>query len=113
MQIVAALSACAALPALGSIRAPCTLASVPAPGTASEVTMNIDDEKAALEKADIDIASARERITHQQALILELERDGHETSEASKLLSVLCETLRVMIEYRATIVDQINRLSKR
>jgi hypothetical protein len=74
--------------------------------------MDVDDEREALKKANRDIGTARERIARQEALIVELEHDGHSTSAAVTLLNVLKETLEAMLDYRATIVEQIERLSQ-
>jgi hypothetical protein len=75
--------------------------------------MNINDEQAALAKADVDIKLAVERIAHQTALIDELKRDGHDVTTAVELLSVLKGTLEAMLAYRMTIVEQIERLAQK
>jgi hypothetical protein len=75
--------------------------------------VNINDERAALDKADADIKLAHERIAHQTALIEELKRDGHDITTAVELLSVLKGTLEAMLAYRMTIVEQIERLERK
>ena len=72
--------------------------------------MNIVEEEEQLRKADIDITSGRKRIHRQEEIIGELRKDGHDSTAAVELLGVLRETLNAMIEHRALIKKQINRL---
>ena len=72
--------------------------------------MNLEEEKAALQKATDDISAASDRIQRQEALIKELAAEGHDTSTASELLVVLRGSLEAMIEHRGTIADMVAKI---
>jgi hypothetical protein len=74
------------------------------------VAMHLND---ALERADRDIATAREYIEHQKTLIKDLEGYGRDTTRAVKLLDVFQESRKAMLGYRALIVEQIEHLSSK
>jgi hypothetical protein len=72
--------------------------------------MDIEDEQQKLRKVDADIAAVDKRIERHTESIFEMERDGHDASMALELLTGMRETRRTMLELRALIVDEINRL---
>jgi hypothetical protein len=45
----------------------------------------------------------------QEALIAQLDRDGHDTTEAKKFLATLRETQAVHVEGRERIVKELER----
>jgi hypothetical protein len=75
--------------------------------------MNLDDKMRDLRQADDAISAAHSRIGRQFELLRALERDGHNTGLAEKLLSEMQSTLQVMIEYRATIAAAIDSIKSR
>ncbi|MEM5389950.1 hypothetical protein VSR68_41520 [Paraburkholderia phymatum] len=75
--------------------------------------MNLDDEMRDLRQADDAISAARSRIRRQFELLQALERDGHNTGLAEKLLAEMQNTLQAMIEYRATIAAAIDSIKSK
>jgi hypothetical protein len=73
--------------------------------------MDIETEKRLLVKADHDIAEGDHRIQRQIEILIELERNGHDTEQAMKLLSVLRESQQALRDHRDLIVENITRLS--
>jgi hypothetical protein len=55
-----------------------------------------------LAEAEEDVISSRRTIIRQRELILDLERDGHETGEAKRLLATFEEVLRLHMADRDT-----------
>lgn len=78
-----------------------------------EQNAELEGELRALDKADLDIESASERIQRQTELVQEMERDGHDASLAVKLLATMKESLHAMIDHRALIVERIDHLRQR
>ncbi|SAK88097.1 hypothetical protein AWB76_06280 [Caballeronia temeraria] len=72
---------------------------------------SLDDELRALSKADADLMDADARIQHQIDLIVELERDGHDTRAAKKLLAVFRETRAAMQGHRDLIAELVERMT--
>ena len=66
-------------------------------------------EQADLAKADADIAEGNARLSRQAALVEELERDGHDATEARKFLAMLRATLKEWHAHRAQIVRMIEQ----
>lgn len=60
-----------------------------------------------LDEADRQIAQGRAHIDKQRAIIADLERDGHDTTQASALLETLLESQRLHERRRATILRQL------
>ncbi|WP_084731291.1 hypothetical protein [Microvirga vignae] len=66
-------------------------------------------EREHLAKAECDIAEGERRITSQMLLIERMRRDGHDTSEAEKLLRTLRETLAAWQAHREAILLELER----
>jgi hypothetical protein len=64
-----------------------------------------------LASVDRHIARCRELITRQEALIGEMQSNGHDASRANALLETLVESLRVHKQYRATIRSSVDTMS--
>jgi hypothetical protein len=80
---------------------------------AAERAEELKAEKALLVKSEIDIARGRQRLRHQQNLLLELQADGHDTRQAERLVELMKETLaewerhHVMIEARIAYLESV------
>jgi hypothetical protein len=61
-------------------------------------------ETADLAQAERHLVEYRQRIADQERRILELQRDGHSTEEAEKLLAEFRETQRLGEEHRELIL---------
>jgi hypothetical protein len=70
----------------------------------------IEEEEAQLSRADYHIQRAQENIERQKELVQELDKDGHDTSNALRLLATLKDTLVAMQEHRQLIIEEIARL---
>jgi hypothetical protein len=66
-------------------------------------------EREHLSKAERHIAEGEERITRQMLLIDRLRREGHNVSEAERLLLTLRETLVTWQEHREEILRALAR----
>lgn len=77
--------------------------------------MDQQTERAHLRKAEADIASAREHIKRQEALLARLEDLDHnkEAEVARSVLQTMRQTLRVMEEHRQIILDQLSDMKAR
>ncbi|SIT51536.1 conserved hypothetical protein [Paraburkholderia piptadeniae] len=75
--------------------------------------MILEDEMRDLRLADNAIAAARSRIGRQLELLQVLERDGHDTELAEKLLAEMRRTLQTMIEHRAIIATAIGSIKSK
>ncbi|HEY2024044.1 hypothetical protein [Paraburkholderia sp.] len=73
--------------------------------------MNLQKEFESLAKAEEDIRLADERIEQQRRLTEQLKRDGHDTSTALEVLTVLCETREAMVNHKELIVEHIRRIT--
>jgi len=66
-------------------------------------------EREHLAKAERDIAEGERRITKQTLLIEKLREDGHDVTEAEKLLQTLQETLTEWEAHRDEILRELER----
>ena len=66
-------------------------------------------ERNHLAKAERDIAEGEERITRQMLLIEKMRQDGHDATEAEKMLRTLRETLSAWQEHREEILRELAR----
>ena len=60
-----------------------------------------------LAQANRHIAEFKRRVAEQAARVAEIQRDGHSTYDALKLLDLFRETLRLAIEHRELILKQM------
>ena len=60
-----------------------------------------------LELANKHVAEGQARIEAQIALVARLERDGHDTLQAKKLLEQFEQTLALQIETRERIIQEL------
>ena len=70
----------------------------------------LDQERAVLVKANLDICNGEERIRKQQDLISDLHAGGHETREAERLLRLFQRTLVQWQDHRVLILQRIQQL---
>jgi predicted phage tail protein len=75
--------------------------------------MELAFEHYQLHRADEHIALARDRLKRQAEIIAELSQDGHDVSEAQKLLGIFSVTLEAMTKHRELIAEHIERLEQR
>ena len=61
-----------------------------------------------LEMADRHLAEGGERITRQEALVATLDRDGHDTTEARRLLESLRRMQEEGIKHRLRILEALS-----
>jgi hypothetical protein len=66
-----------------------------------------------LRKAEADLVAARERIKRQEELMSPLQEHGHDTSTAQSVLQTMRDTLTLMEEHRALILDGLAAKSAR
>lgn len=71
--------------------------------------MNRAQEAAHLERADQHIADGQRRIAHQQDIIETKPLDDRHRVEAERLLSLLQQSLRLMLAHRESIVRELKR----
>lgn len=69
--------------------------------------MNRAQEAAHLERADQHIADGQRRIAHQQDIIETKPLDDRHRVEAERLLSLLQQSLRLMLAHRESIVREL------
>ena len=69
----------------------------------------MDRAREALARADRHVVESRERIAKQQALIEQLEHDGHDSSMAKALLQEFRHSLQLHIAGRAAIEADLAR----
>jgi len=74
---------------------------------------DLEQERAALLKADQDIADGERRVTEQKLRIRQLIARGEDTTDALETLRLLRESLEIWREHRQSIVDTIARLTAR
>lgn len=72
--------------------------------------MDLETEEMQLRQADDHLAMAERQIHHQEMIIHELEKDGHDTSLALKLLRTMRDTRNVMQSHKACIVASIEHI---
>jgi hypothetical protein len=60
-----------------------------------------------LVQAERHIAQGAEAITRQESLIAQLDRDGHKTREARKVLATMRETQALHVESRDRILREL------
>ena len=70
----------------------------------------IEQEQAALDKADADIAAGERSVAEQLERIAQLEADGHDTGLAERTLWNLQETVEQWREHRKAIFAELDRL---
>lgn len=70
---------------------------------------SMDRTLAALAQADQHVAESRQRIAKQQALVNQLERDGHDSTMAKALLQEFRHSLQLHLIGRATIEADVAR----
>jgi hypothetical protein len=58
------------------------------------------------------VQEGQRHIEDQQRILAELERDGHDTTEARRLLSVLEQTQRLHVEDRARLSSELAQLDR-
>ncbi|WP_336490263.1 hypothetical protein [Methylobacterium nigriterrae] len=80
-------------------------------GRAGSAIADPEREREHLAQADRHIAAGRRRVTDQVALIARLAQDGHDTTEARRLLMMLEETLDEWRVHRQLILGAIARLT--
>ena len=68
-----------------------------------------EQERADLAQAEIDIVDGERRITVQRILVARLRQDGHDVTQAERLLANLEQTLNEWQAHRALILDTITR----
>jgi hypothetical protein len=73
--------------------------------------MDHAEEAAHLERADQHIADGQRRIAHQQDLIETKPLDDRHRGEAERLLSLLQQSLRLMLAHRESIVRELEKQS--
>lgn len=66
-------------------------------------------EREHLAKAERDIAEGERRITRQMLLIERMHQEGHDTTEAERLLLSLRETLAEWQAHREKILQELER----
>ena len=76
---------------------------------ASVAMLGRSAEQEALARAERDIADGERRVTDQIVLIEALRRDGHDVSEAEKLLQTFLETLVAWHGHRDEILVELAR----
>jgi outer membrane protein TolC len=74
---------------------------------------DLEQERAALLKADQAIADGERRVTEQKIRIRQLIARGEDTTDALETLRILRESLEIWREHRQSIVDTIARLTAR
>ncbi|HYQ92251.1 MAG TPA: hypothetical protein VES89_09325 [Candidatus Competibacteraceae bacterium] len=67
----------------------------------------IDIEKAHLAQANHHIAEAEGRLARQKQLIEELTADGHDTTNAKRMLQTLEATLKTMHAHRQLLLREV------
>ncbi|PAY06752.1 hypothetical protein CK489_28245 [Bradyrhizobium sp. UFLA03-84] len=70
-------------------------------------------ERAILAKADIDIEEGWKRLRGQQELLDWLQRAGHDTEQAERLVGLLKQTLIEWERHRTLIVQRVAYLEER
>ena len=70
-------------------------------------------ERATLAKADIDIEEGWARLRSQQDLLDWLQRAGHDTEQAERLVGLLKQTLIEWERHRTLIVQRVAYLEER
>ena len=66
-----------------------------------------------LVRAEADIVAGEERLSRQEALVAELQRDGHDTKAAKVLLETLRRTLDEWRTHRAQIIRHVQTAQER
>jgi len=69
---------------------------------------DLQRERQNLAKAETDVVQGELRVSQQEALIAELERDGHNTAAARALLTTLRATLAEWRKHRANLVRLVD-----
>jgi hypothetical protein len=72
--------------------------------------MDLEEARQRIDKVNEDLAITDARIQLQEALVQELKRDGHDTSAVLQLLVAMREGRQALLEHRALIRAEIDRL---
>jgi len=73
-------------------------------------TLEIENEKRLLVKADTDIEDGRSRLRNQISLLSSLQESGHNTHDAERLVQILHGTLIEWERHRELIRERISYL---
>jgi len=76
-------------------------------GSAADRTEELTAEKALLVKSENDILRGRQRLHHQESLLLELRADGHDTRQAERLVDLMKATLVEWERHHIMIAERI------
>jgi hypothetical protein len=66
------------------------------------------NEETDLAEADRHIQEAEERIAHQEKVLEQLKRGGHDFEKAQEVLKTLMETLSVMKDHRQIVLSKLH-----
>ena len=77
---------------------------------ASPLRLRIEQEQAALDKAESYIVAGERRVTEQMERIAQLEADGHDIGLAERTLRNLQDTLEQWRAHREAILAELDRL---
>ena len=72
-----------------------------------------DELQQELARVEQNIAEFKQRISDQEAVVVELERDGHSTKVAQSLLRQFRESLRLAHEHRELLLKELADLDPR
>ena len=72
----------------------------------------LEAERALLVKADDDSDAGRQRLYRQQELLSHLDADGHDTILATRLLTLLQDSLTEWERHRVLIIGRIHELER-
>ena len=75
-----------------------------------EIGMAEAMERAHLAQAVEHLGDAERRIAQQRELIMALDRDGHDATQARELLRTMVDTLALMRSHRDQIEDELTRV---
>jgi hypothetical protein len=76
-------------------------------GNAADRAEELASEKALLVKSENDILRGRQRLHHQESLLLELQAEGHDTRQAERLVELLKATLVEWERHHVMIAERI------
>jgi len=69
----------------------------------------LSKEEADLHKAELDIADAEHRVGNQALRVERLRQDGHDISDAERLLASMRRMTELLHDHRELILEQIVR----
>jgi tryptophan 2,3-dioxygenase len=76
-------------------------------GSAADRSEELAAEKALLVKSENDIQRGRQRLRDQQALLMELRADGHDTRQAERLVDLMKASLVEWERHHVMIAERI------